>query len=461
MKYSLSVAVAIVLTFFGGLGILAYLQPKTTPTVVTVDSQRVEQALESTRDLEQRMGVAEAAITELQNAPDSLGATNAIPTPIALFETSLANKINSSATSMTLVSSLDKTGTALASSTYGFIIDEGTASEEMVLADCTATVCTNMTRGISPITGTTTVAALQFEHRRGSSVKITNGPQLLILSRIVAGIGTFPSLLAYTSGTACSVSSPNSTICDKAYIDGVAVAGASNANQTTKGIVEIATKLEAASSTNFGGTGAWLALGADIATDTPNTLTRASRVLMSDMTGFLTQSWLNLTANFAWTGTHTFNGTSGKVGIGTTSPYLPLSTEGSVVFGATTTSSTFFATSTNATSTFSGGFVSGTASSTNLSTNNACLGCIAGNGKGYVIWQGALNCSGGGGPNPTTGGSISCPAGKVVVGGGYSNSQVSSVTVNGPTSTSTWTVTANCTNGQTTAGTAYAVCLNP
>ena len=41
------------------------------------------------------------------------GATNAIPTPIALFQTSLQSGITSTATSMTLVSGVDKDGNNL------------------------------------------------------------------------------------------------------------------------------------------------------------------------------------------------------------------------------------------------------------------------------------------------------------------------------------------------------------
>lgn len=209
--------------------------------------------------LQETVSNVDVRLTYLENhqvAP--LGATFTVPTSVALFESSLATKISASAISMTMVSGTDKTGTALASSTYGFIIDEGSANEEMVLADCTSTVCTNLNRGLSPITGSSTVAALQHEHRRGASVKITDGPQLLILTRIINGIGSFPNLLTYKSGTACSASSANGTICDKAYTDSVAVAGASNANETTKGIIELATAVEQASSTILGSTAASL-----------------------------------------------------------------------------------------------------------------------------------------------------------------------------------------------------------
>lgn len=176
-----------------------------------------------------------------------LGASLDIPTPIALFETSLANRISSTATSFTLTSATDKDGNTLASSTYGFIIDEGTASEEFVLADCTSTTCSNVTRGLSVRFGTTTVSALQKEHRRGASVKITDGPQLLIISNMLTGVQFFPNLLTYKSSVPNCIF--NDDICDKGYIDTLTVAGGSAAATDTLGFIETAYPFELASQT--------------------------------------------------------------------------------------------------------------------------------------------------------------------------------------------------------------------
>lgn len=191
----------------------------------------------------------------LSRTPFALGATNAIPTPIALFETSLASSITSTATTMTLVTAVNKDGNTL-SGTYAFIIDEGTTNEEFVNADCTSTACTNMTRGLSVVTGTTSVSALRHEHRRGASVKITDAPQLLILHRILNGIGTIPNILSYTSAPTFT---PGSTqLATVGYADGLAIAGSPNASTTTKGISEEATQAEIDAATAAGGTGARL-----------------------------------------------------------------------------------------------------------------------------------------------------------------------------------------------------------
>lgn len=157
-----------------------------------------------------------------------------IPTPVAQFQTSLASSIGANDTSMTLVSATDKSGTSLASSTYGFIIDEGTGSDEFVLANCTGTACTGMTRGISVTTGTTSVASLKKAHRRGASVKITDAPLLLILARINSGLDGFPNKLKYdTTPTLTSAG-------DIAYKDYVDTAGASSTNYANSTFIKLA-----------------------------------------------------------------------------------------------------------------------------------------------------------------------------------------------------------------------------
>lgn len=125
--------------------------------------------------------VAESQPPEQNNA---LGAS--IPTVVALYTDSLASRISNSATSFTLTRGTDKQDRAL-SGYYGFVIDEGTASEEFFTATCSGTACTVVARGIDVQDGESQVSALKFEHRRGAVVKISNFPQLAILSRILNG----------------------------------------------------------------------------------------------------------------------------------------------------------------------------------------------------------------------------------------------------------------------------------
>ncbi len=304
------------------------------------------------KDLKQ-LGAALCAIALLigASAPYALAATYQTPDVRALFETTLASRITSSATSLTLTSATDKDGFALASSTYGLIVDEGTATEELMLADCTATACTNLARGLSVRTGTTTVAALQFEHRRSASVKITDAPALLFAVNVFKGRQYLENILTYAAGLsfsstsdqlvsarfvigatnsasssavssilsgnntftgsntftgATSVTGPATTFTNlpqssatpsntndlttKTYVDAQVVAGGTNGSETVKGIYELATKAEANAGTSSGATGARLVLPASMASTTNQVAT--SSVVMTLSTGKIDPSFL-------------------------------------------------------------------------------------------------------------------------------------------------------------------------
>lgn len=258
-------------------------------------------------------------MTPSQAIPDdNLSASLAVPTVVALFETSLASAISSSATSFTLTSAADLTGTALASSTYAFIIDEGTASQELVIADCTGTACANAVRGVSVITGTTTVTALEHSHRRGASVKITDGPQLNIISRIVNGIGTFPNVLSYTS--APTFSSGNQII-NKTYADNLVITGGTAGSDTVPGIFLTGTQAQIASTTS---SGTYLAqpylrvIPASMATSSPDV--RGLYVPVAQNDGYLKQSWLDLTKH--WIHSSLFATNASSTNATTTSQYI-------------------------------------------------------------------------------------------------------------------------------------------
>jgi hypothetical protein len=190
---------------------------------------------------------------------EQLGASEAVPVTIAFFETTLQDAITSSATSFTLTSATDKDGTTLASSTYAFVIDEGSANEEIVIADCTGTACTNALRGVSARTGNTEVAALKKAHRRGASIKITDAPILMLATRALRG----EAIVNFTPDEARD-------LVTKDYVDSLAL-GTTTVAATTldDGIVELATGTEAASSTATGNSGSPLTLHTRISTSTP------------------------------------------------------------------------------------------------------------------------------------------------------------------------------------------------
>jgi hypothetical protein len=141
----------------------------------------------------------------------------ALPNISALFETSLQNSVSSDATSMTLVSATLKNGNSL-SGLYGFIIDEGASNEEFVICTASSTSLTACLRGIDPVDGKTEVATLQYSHRRGASIKITDYPILGIMRRVLNGDEGLPNPLYYDTNPDFT-SASSSWLTTKGYVD--------------------------------------------------------------------------------------------------------------------------------------------------------------------------------------------------------------------------------------------------
>jgi hypothetical protein len=135
-------------------------------------------------------------VMEVFEAP---GMGTALPSGTAIFETSLASPITESATSMTLAANSIRGGGSL-SGYECFTIDEGSAQAEFVCGTVSGTSVTNLERGISPADGITEDPDLQFSHRRGASVKITDFPLLQRLKLQASGQGTYEALLSYAAG---------------------------------------------------------------------------------------------------------------------------------------------------------------------------------------------------------------------------------------------------------------------
>lgn len=339
------------------------------------------------------------------HAPSNIGAYN--PTGGGTYR--LQSSVTSSATSFTLasfkepISNIPYTMTYLNSSIEYGTFEPQSGTKEFVSfsgitqnVDGTATI-TGAVRGLGfsyPYTASTT---LTNPHPGQSIFILSNPPQLtnqylnlLNSSQTVAGTNTFGATTTFSVSPSltvdCTSGSANTDICAKAYIDAVAVAGASNANDTTKGIVETATALEAAAGTSLGGTGARLALGANLSTSTSQVAQNS--VVVTKTTGKIDPSFLNGTSenyNFLATTTLATTTLTGRFGIGTTSPYAPLSVVGS----GGVVADNLNATNTAATSTFAGGLnVTNTASTTNLVISSKCTGCTNFNVAGYVAAAG-------------------------------------------------------------------------
>lgn len=138
----------------------------------------------------------------------------ALPEAVAIFETSLAAPITANATTMTLTSNSIRGGGSL-SGFNCFTIDEGSAQAEFVCGTVATTTVTGLTRGISPADGVTEDTDLQFSHRRGANVKITDFPIIQRLKLQNNGEGTFENALSYATGV---TPTGNSHLTDVEYV---------------------------------------------------------------------------------------------------------------------------------------------------------------------------------------------------------------------------------------------------
>lgn len=219
------------------------------------------------------------------------GATTAfastIPNTPALYESYLANTMGTSDTTMTLASGALRDGTSL-SGFNCFTIDANTPILEYVCGTVSGVNVTGLMRGLDAVSGTTTIASLQFSHRRGADVKITEYPVLAILARIFQNIDTIAVPLTYGPGVATTTLASNrQNIADWGLVQDTALTGSGAIAATTlaKGYVQLATGAQASASTALGSSGASLALTTSISTSTRNFGTNVNVVPVTNASG--------------------------------------------------------------------------------------------------------------------------------------------------------------------------------
>jgi len=154
----------------------------------------------------------------------------ATPKIIADFETQLSTAVAVGATSFSLASATDDDGVALPTGLYYFTVDNGSTSKEYLAGTLTGTSVASVV-SVS-VQGAETSGAAKA-HRIGASVMITD-------------FATY-----------------------KKYMDEIAVAGAADADTSTKGVLEAATLAEVRAGTATGSTGAALAVTPDVLDDLP------------------------------------------------------------------------------------------------------------------------------------------------------------------------------------------------
>lgn len=260
-------------------------------------------------------------------------------TPIGLNQTTLSGAgITSTANTIQLTSFLTPDGRPVTMSMVGVIGYGVLEPQTSKIEDVTFSGITQNSNGTATLTGVTrgndfvfpyaASSSLAKAHAGGSYFIISNtagfyGQQFLLANQIsssTAGIvysSTTPPYYdepgAQASGSYISTTSELASV---AYVNSTVLSGAANATIAVKGIVQIATARQVASSTILGSTGAALVVAASSSTDTPQmgcaigfaSTAGAGCNIVADLTGHLKQAWIDLTAAFTFSGLLTSSG---------------------------------------------------------------------------------------------------------------------------------------------------------
>lgn len=243
--------------------------------------------------------------------------------PVGLLTYTLSGSgVSSSATSITVSSfTLPQTGYRIErgklSSTFYLTLEPGSRSrQEFVSCDGltqniagTATF-TGCKRGLEPFPPYTSSSTLQFAHAGGSSVVLSDPPQLFqqyanrINAQTITGLWSFsstslPQLDSYVAPTTSPQFAP------KKYVDDTAVSGAPDALYATKGIVTLGSAAQASSSAATGPTSASPVVPTSIASAHFNGTTT---VPVTRTDGYLDPAFIATNSPYTWTASTTFSG---------------------------------------------------------------------------------------------------------------------------------------------------------
>lgn len=163
---------------------------------------------------------------------------------LADFETQLASAMAPGATSVTIQSATDDDGVALPNGQYFFALDGNNSQKEHILCTLTGTSLTNI-YSVSR-QGVQTSGVIR-SHRIGSSVSLTDFAHLRYINDLVSGATAFDHTMPLGYDGTASITAANQ-LATKAYVDGVAIAGAPDASDTVIGITKLT--VAAASPTN-------------------------------------------------------------------------------------------------------------------------------------------------------------------------------------------------------------------
>ena len=172
------------------------------------------------------------------------------------------------------------------------------------------------TRGISPVTPFTASTTLQFAHTGGTAIIFSDSPSLFNAyaakansESITAGwvfASTSSNLPGYIS-LPSDLSASSTAFASVSFAQNLASQGAATSTESVGGIVELATQIEMASSTDLGANRP-LVLQAKYATSTPGTA--GLWAVITNNAGKIAQAFLDLTSAYIWTGLNAFNNAS-------------------------------------------------------------------------------------------------------------------------------------------------------
>lgn len=173
---------------------------------------------------------------------------------------------------------------------------------------------TGVQRGLDrsyPYTASTTLA---LPHAGQTRLILSNPPQVynnyaaLTNNNVYEGTNTFSSTSpAFYDADPVWANFSTQTLADVAYVNSVVSAGAANASETIKGIIQLATGAQSAAGTSAGSTGARLVVPNSLASSTPYSGTPQGSFPTSATTGGkISQLWLDLTQPFTVSGLWTF-----------------------------------------------------------------------------------------------------------------------------------------------------------
>jgi microcystin-dependent protein len=154
---------------------------------------------------------------------------------VADFSTSLATSIAIGATSVTLASATDDDGVALPAGVYFFSLDGNNSQKEHIVATLSGTSLT----GISSVSrqGVQSSGVVRT-HRVGATVALTDFAHIKYLNDLLTATTDLDHLTPLKYDGTASITNANH-LATKAYVDGVAIAGGTDASTTVKGITKM------------------------------------------------------------------------------------------------------------------------------------------------------------------------------------------------------------------------------